>query len=189
MESKQTTEKKSIKKEVYALVAIVVVIVLLLLFVFRDSLFGGAPSGYEDVISQYFTAIADRDFRSYVDTMPDEIAADYEAERTDLGYSEYDYIDELYYDIYDTFGEDVAISLTFGEATRPDGEYIDYFAESYEELYGESISASKVYGVYVNASFSGSVSTEDVEFECFVLKTGGRWYMVGCDFWSEESDD
>ncbi len=178
-------EKKSIKKEVYILIAIIVVILLLLLFVFRNSLFG-TPSGYEDVISQYFTAITERDFNSYVDTMPDEIADDYETEREDLEYSEYQYMDELYYDVFDEFGEDVAITLTFGDATRPDDEYIDYFAESYEELYGETISTSKVYGVYVNANFSGSLSESDIEFECFVLKTGGRWYMVGCDFWSEE---
>ncbi|MCD7731989.1 MAG: hypothetical protein LUH56_00910 [Oscillospiraceae bacterium] len=178
-------EKKSIKKEVYVLIAIVVVILLLLLFVFRNSLFG-AGTGYRDVISQYFTAISERDFDSYVDTMPDEIAADYEAEKADLEYSDYQYMDELYYDVFDEFGEDVAITLTFGDAERPDSEYIDYFAESYEELYGKSISTSNVYGVYVNANFSGSLSESDIEFECFVLKTGGKWYMVGCDFWTEE---
>ncbi|MCD7847084.1 MAG: hypothetical protein LUG49_03500 [Oscillospiraceae bacterium] len=178
-------EKKSIKKEVYALVAIIVVIVLLLLFVFRDSLFG-AGTGYQDVISQYFTAISERDFDSYVDTMPAAIASDYETERADLEYSEYQYMDELYYDVFDEFGEDVVITLTFGDAERPDDEYIDYFAESYEEIYGSSISTSNVYGVYVNANFAGSLSESDIEFECFVLKTGGRWYMVGCDFWSEE---
>ncbi|MCD8107820.1 MAG: hypothetical protein LUE20_07655 [Oscillospiraceae bacterium] len=177
--------KKSIKKELYALIAIIVVAVLLLLFVFRNSLFG-VGTGYEDVISQYFTAIADRDFSSYVDTMPSAIASDYETEREDLEYSEYQYMDELYYDVFDEFGEDVTITLTFGEATRPDDEYIDYFAESYEEIYGSSINTTNVYGVYVNANFSGSLSESDIEFECFVLKTGGKWYMVGCDFWSEE---
>ncbi|MCC8130572.1 MAG: hypothetical protein LUC38_05875 [Oscillospiraceae bacterium] len=179
------SEKKSIKKEVYIIIALVVVIALLLLFVFRDSLFG-TPSGYEGVIEQYFTSISARDFDSYVGTMPTAIASDYEAEKTELGYSNYDYMDELYYDVFDEFGEDVAITLEFGEAERPDDEYIDYFAESYEEIYGESISTSKVYGVYVNANFSGSLSESDIEFECFVLKTGGRWYMVGCDFWTEE---
>ncbi len=177
--------KKSIKKEVYILIAFIVVILLLLLFVFRNSLFG-TPSGYQDVISQYFTAITDRDFSSYVDTMPAAIANDYETERDDLGYSEYQYMDELYYDVFDEFGEDVEITVTFGEATRPDDEYVDYFAESYEEIYGSSINTTNVYGVYVNAHFAGSLSESDIEFECFVLKTGGRWYMVGCDFWSEE---
>ena len=179
-------KKQSIKKEVYILIAILVIAVLGIVFVvFRTDIFG-TPSGYEDVIEQYFTAISERDFDAYVDTMPAAISADYETEREDLGYSGYNYMDELYYDIFDTFGEDVTVTLTLGEATRPDDEYIDYFAESYEELYGESISTNKVYGVYVNASFSGSISEEDIEFECFVLKTGGKWYMVGCDFWSEE---
>ncbi len=179
------SEKKSIKKEVYILIAIVVVIALGLLFVFRDTLFGEG-TGYRDVISQYFTAISERDFDSYTDTMLSEVAADYEAEKADLEYSDYQYMDELYYDVFDEFGEDVAITLTFGDAERPDDEYIDYFVESFEELYGTTISTSKVYCVYVNANFSGSVSESDIEFGCFVLKTGGKWYMVGCDFWSEE---
>ena len=178
-------QKKSIKKEVYALIAILVVIVLLLLFVFRDSIFG-TGTGYQDVISQYFTSICDRDFSSYTGTVLTEIASNYEAEREDLEYSEYQYMDELYYDVFDEFGEDAQVTLTFGEATRPDDEYIDYFVESYEEIYGSSINTTNVYGVYVNAHFAGSLSESDIEFECFVLKTGGRWYMVGCDFWSEE---
>ena len=120
--------------------------------------------------------------------MLDNIGGEYIKERDSLGYSGYDYMDKLYRDLFEQFGEDMQISLTFNSRGKTEQEYVQSFADGYAQTYGENINTKTVYTVYVTARFSGDISTADVEMECYVIRQKGKWYIVGCDFAVEEAE-
>ncbi len=168
------------KKERKVLIVIIVLAAIAAAFIlYRNGVFGG---NYRRPITNYFNAICERDFNAYIETMPLRMREDYAAERESLGYSEYEYLDELYSDLFSEFGEDMRIELEFLGRSRPDEEYIQSFESAYLQTYGETINTSSVYGVNVIAHFSGELSEADIELECFVLRLSGKWYMVGCDY-------
>lgn len=171
------------RKDSRILIIVIVIAVLAAAFVlYRNGAFGG---NYKKPITNYFNAICERDFEAYVSAMPARIGEDYISEREELGYTEYEYIDKLYSDLFEQFGEDMQISLEFGSRERPDEQYIESFRKDYIQVYGETINTNAVYGVNVVAHFSGEVSSADVELTCYVIRLSGRWYMVGCDFTNE----
>lgn len=171
------------RKDSRILIIVIVIAVLAAAFVlYRNGAFGG---NYKKPITNYFNAICERDFEAYVSAMPARIGEDYISEREELGYTEYEYIDKLYSDLFEQFGEDMQISLEFGSRERPDEQHIESFRKDYIQVYGETINTNAVYGVNVVAHFSGEVSSADVELTCYVIRLSGRWYMVGCDFTNE----
>lgn len=174
------------KKSAAMLWALIIIVVAGAVFIFyRNGLLGGGS--YKKTIEQYFNSICSRDFAGYIGTMPYAMGQDYAAEREELGYSEYDYLDKLYSDLFTQFGEDMTIDLTFLKHSRPDEAIIKTFEDDYLRAYGEPIELSAVYGVEVNAVFSGETSTAEVPLVCFVVRQRGKWYMVGCDFIYEEA--
>lgn len=171
---------KERQKDKKLLIIIIAVAVLAAVFIFyRNGIFGG---NYKRPINDYFEAICERDFEKYIGTMPQRMREDYVYERESLGYSEYDYLNELYADLFEEFGDSMTIELEFSGRERPDEEYIQSFESAYLQAYGETINTETVYGVNVTAHFAGEVSQADIELECFVLRLAGRWYMVGCDY-------
>lgn len=169
------------KKDSKALIFLIIIVVAAVVFIFyRNGLIGGGS--YKKPIEQYFKAISERDFNSYVGTMPRLMGQDYINEREELGYSEYEYLDLLYSDLFTQFGDDMTVELEYFGRQRPEAEIIKNFESAYLQSYGETINTDTVYGVSVVAHFNGEISAADVELECFVLRQGGKWYMVGCDF-------
>lgn len=167
---------KDKKLLIFLLILIAAGIVFIL---YRNGIIGGGS--YKEPINQYFQAIVERDFDSYVGAMPPKLQEDYTKERDEMKLSGYDYLDRLYSDIFTKFGEDARVELEFFGKNRPDEEYIQRFASSYQQAYGEEINTKTVYGVTIIAHFSGDMSA-DLDLECFVLRHKGKWYVVGCDF-------
>lgn len=179
-------KSKETAKDKKALVFLLILVAAGVIFIFyRNGFIGGG--NYKAPIEQYFKGIVEKDFDAYVGAMPPKMKEDYIAERNEMSLSGYDYLDKLYSDIFTQFGDDVKVELEFFGKSRPEEEYIRSFESSYEQLYGESINTKTVYGVTVVAHFSGDISA-DLELECFVLRTKGKWYVVGCDFAAHEEE-
>ena len=145
-----------------------------------------ADEGYKKPIEAYFEAICERDFDAYVGCMPEKLAQDYVLERESLGYSEYDYLNVLYSDIFSAFGDDVEASVKYLSTERPEEAIIQQFASDYKKAYGEEISTKHIYKVMVDASFAGSNGSETIKMDCYTIKLGGKWYIAGCDLGSAE---
>lgn len=145
-----------------------------------------ADKGYKKPIETYFEAICERNFDSYVGCMPEKLAQDYILERESLGYSEYDYLNELYSDIFQAFGDDVEASVKYLSTERPNEAIIQQFASDYKEAYGEEVSTKHIYKVVVDASFTGAKGTQTIKMDCYTIKLGGKWYIAGCDLGSVE---
>lgn len=175
-EAKTQANAKDRKMLVFLLILIAAGIVFIL---YRNGIIGGGS--YKEPIEQYFQAIVERDFDSYVGAMPPKIGEDYIKERDEMKLSGYDYLDKLYSDIFTKFGEEAKVELEFFGRSRPDEEYIQRFASSYQQAYNEEINTKTVYGVTLIAHFSGDMSA-DLDLECFVLRHKRKWYVVGCDF-------
>ncbi len=176
------------KKDRNALILLIIIVLLAVGLVLYSSGFIGGGS-YKKPIEQYFQAISSRDFDSYTGSMLKKIGEGYEDERDELGYSGYDYMNNLYRDLFEQFGEDMQISLTFGRRNRPQEEFVQSFESDYLRIYGESINTKTVYSVRTLAEFSGSVSDAEVELDCFVIRQGRSWYIIGCDFALEEEEE
>lgn len=180
--------QKELQKDRKVLIVVLIIAIAAAAFIFyKNGLIGGGS--YKKPVVRYFEAICQRDFNSYVESMPYNMRQDYINEREELGYSEYEYIDKLYSDLFDQFGENMSVSFEFGGRKRPEEDAIRSFESSYLQAYGETINTDTIYGVDVAVTFSGEISEAEVGFECYVLRQGGKWYMVGVDFALEEDSE
>lgn len=176
------------KSERNVLIFLIIIVLLAVGFIlYRSGVVGGGS--YKKPIEQYFKGIATRDFDLYVSTMLESVRDGYISERDELGYDGYGYMDTLYRDLFMQFGEDMKVSLKFGSRRRPDEEFVQSFKSDYLRFYGESINVKTVYAVETTAHFSGELSEADVELDSFVIRQGGKWYIVGCDFAVEEVEE
>lgn len=181
----QLASRKSERNVLIFLIIIVLIAVGFILY--RGGIIGGG--GYKKPIEQYFKGIEARDFDLYVDTMLVSVRDGYIKERDELGYDGYGYMDTLYRDLFEQFGEDMKVSLEFGSRKRPKEELVQGFKSDYLRFYGESINVKTIYVVKTIAHFSGELSEADVTLDSFVIRQGGKWYIVGCDFPVEEVEE
>lgn len=180
-ENKAQKKPESQKKQQQALLVLLIVVAVgVAIVLYNNGVLGGGSS--RRPVEQYLNAIASRDFDSYIESMPPRMAEDYSAELSERGLSKEDYMRELYSDYFEEFGENMTVSLEFTDRSRPDAEYVDGFRTSYQRLYGEEIRFNSVFEIDVTARFSGENSADDINLECYVVKSGGKWYIVGCDY-------
>ncbi len=176
------------KSERNVLIFLIIIVLLAVGFIlYRSGLVGGGS--YKKPIEQYFEGICTRDFDLYTGSMLENIRNDYVSEKDELGYSGYDYMNTLYRDLFEQFGEDMTVSLEFISRNRPKDEFIRSFESEYLSIYGEAVNTKTVYTVNTIAHFSGDVSAADVELDCFVIRQKGKWYIIGCDFPVEEVEE
>lgn len=179
--AKSAQRAKELQKDRNALLVILVIAAAIAVFIFyKNGLFGGGS--YKTPIVKYFDAICQRDFNGYIEVMTYNMGQDYVSEREELGYSEYEYLDKLYADLFEQFGADMTASVEFLGRKRPDEELLRSFKTAYLSDYGVNISTDAVYNVSVNVTFSGSTAEAVVPLDCFVMRLEGKWYIVGCDF-------
>lgn len=172
-------------KNVKALVVLCILGLALVLFVlWRNGLIGS--SKYEKVIENYFQSICERDFDKFTDCLPTRIALDHESDMTELGYDKTQYMSELYADYFAEFGDDMSVTLDIESSKAVDQANINYFLRSYFEVYGAELDYSGFISVNVTAVFSGKNSTDTILLECFLMKDGPDWFIVGCDYVTEE---
>ena len=130
-------------------------------------------SSKTEVITNYFNSITEGDFDKFVKCYPSQIKNDYEDDRSSAGLSKSDYMQKLYGDFKETYGDDYKIDVEFGRETKLDAE--DYDMTEYKEQYGSAPTISEAYEIVVNVTFKGSVSTEDAKLYINVAKTSGSW--------------
>ena len=184
---KQASSKEQTQKQQrILLVLIILVIIGGAIILYRNGVIGGNAS--RQPVEDYLNAIAAKDFEGYVATMPEDIAQGYRSEMNELGLSGEDYMRRLYDDYFTEFGEDLSVSVEITGRSRPESQYVDNFKQSYLDIYGREIKISSVFEVDATAHFSGEKSQDDIELECFVIKTEGRWAMAGCDYKTEDAD-
>lgn len=157
---------------------------LVIFVLWRNGYLGG--NKYEAVIEDYFVSICESDFDKYVSAQPERIARDHITDREEMGYEKEQYMRELYADYFEEFGQDMSVSLEISSSKAPEAVVVNYFLRTYTEIYGEELEYSSFLEVPVTATFKGSVSEAVIEFDCFVMKSGKEWYIVGCDYKTEE---
>lgn len=175
------------KQQRFLAILIIVIAVAAGLILYRNGVVGGGSE--RAPAEKYLKAIAARDFDSYVEVMPPRIAQDYKGDLDESGLSKTDFMQELYSDYFEEFGDDMTVELEFTKKSRVKAQYLDSFKESYRELYGEELRTSSAFEIDVSALFAGSKSKALIQLECFVCKVGGRWYVAGCDYKTEDADE
>ena len=183
---KQVDQAAKKKQENFLLILIAVIIAAGVFILYRNGAIGGSAS--KAPVEKYLTSICERDFDKFVGTMPDRIARDHISDREELGISGEEYMQTLFSDYFDEFGDDMTVEVDIGGRSRPKQQYVDSFKMSYLDLYGEEIQISSVFEIDVTARFSGSKSADSIEFEFFVIKTGGKWKVVGADYKAEDEE-
>lgn len=183
---KSADPKAKKKQENFLLILIAVIIAAGIFILYRNGVIGGSAS--KAPVEKYLNAICERDFDAFIATMPEKIANDHISDRSSLGVSGEEYMRTLYSDYFDEFGDDMRVTVDFGDRSRPQAVYVDYFKQSYLDLYGEEITVSSVFEIDAVAHFAGSKSSDDIELEFFVIKTGGKWYVVGADYKTEDAE-
>ena len=189
-ETMQTRPKKAVdpkakkKQENFLLILILIIVAGIVFMLYRNGVIGGSAA--KAPIEKYLNAICDRDFDAFIGTMPEKIANDHISDREELGVSGEEYMRTLYSDYFDEFGDDMRVTVEFGDRSRPQAVYVDYFKQSYLGLYGEELQISSVLEIDAVAHFAGSKSRDDIELEFFVVKTDGKWYVVGVDYKAED---
>lgn len=181
---KAVDPKAKKKQENFLLILIVIIIAGGIFILYRNGVIGGSAA--QKPVERYLTAICDCDFDAFVATMPEKIASDHISDRTELGLSGEEYMRDLYSDFFEEFGDDMRVTLDFNGRSRPQAMYVDSFKQSYLGLYGEEIRISSVLEIDVSAHFYGSKSEDNIELAFFVVKTGGKWCVVGVDYKVED---
>ena len=184
---KAVDEKAKKKQENFLLILIAVIIAAGIFILYRNGVIGGSAS--KAPVERYLTAICERDFDKFVGTMPDRIARDHISDREALGLSGEEYMETLFSDYFAEFGDDMRVEVKIGGRSRPKQVYVDNFKFNYFELYGEDISISSVFEIDAAARFYGSNSSDSIELEFFVIKTEGKWKVVGADYKSEDIEE
>ncbi len=175
-------QRQKNKRAFYIMCALGALLVIFVLW--RNGYLGG--NKYESVIENYFVSICESDFDKYVSSQPERIANGHITGLETLGYEKEQYMSELYADYFAEFGADMSVTLEIGNSKAPETVVVNYFLRSYTEIYGEELEYTSFLEVPVTATFAGSVSKDVIEFDCFVMKSKGKWYIVGCDYATEE---
>lgn len=187
VETRPKPQKTSNKnQQTFLIILIVLVVAAAAVILYRNGVLGGSSG--QDVVEKYLNAICQKDFDSYVSTMPPKIADDHRNDRAELGLDGAEYMRQLYADYFEEFGDDMTVQVTFTGKSRPDAVYVDNFKQSYEEIYGEELKLGTVFEIDVSALFSGEKSRSIVEIEFYTTKIQGEWRVVGADYKTEDAD-
>ncbi|MBQ8623300.1 MAG: hypothetical protein IJ424_02850 [Oscillospiraceae bacterium] len=176
-------EERSKNKK--ALIVLCVLGALFVVFVLWRNGFIGAGK-FESVAESYFESICERDFDKFVACQPEEIARSHRGDLEDSGLEKTEFMSVLYADFFEEFGEDMTVTVDIGSSKAVEQVYINYFLESYVEIYGVEPKYSSFLELDVSATFSGSNSTDTILLDCFMMKSQGKWYVVGCEYVTEE---
>ncbi len=178
------TEKERNKNK-NALIIMCILGALLVVFVLWRNGFIGAGK-YESVAIDYFESICERDFDKFVAGQPKEIALSHQGDLEDSGLEKTEFMSVLYSDFFERFGDDMTVSVEVLGSGAVEQVYINYFLRTYAEIYGAEPKYSSFLELDVVATFSGSNSTEALPFNCFMMKSDGKWYIVGCEYSVDE---
>ncbi|MBR6872767.1 MAG: hypothetical protein IKN17_04565 [Ruminococcus sp.] len=161
--------------------AVVTVGVIIYVLISRGILFSNKK---EDVIEQYFKALDSGDFDEFTDTLPGEIKEVYNKERSELGLSGEDYMKRFKEPLAEVYGSGFKISLEIGREEKLDRENDSevFDLKAYNEHYGSAPTVSEVYIVYCSVTYSGSLGSDTVEYECYIAKTGWKWKIFNMEF-------
>ncbi len=175
------------KKQQTVLLILLILVVAGVVFIFyRNGTIGGGSG--EKPVEQYLQAIADKDFEAYTSAMLPLMAEDYRNDLEERGITPTEYMELLYSDYYGEFGDDLSIDIKITGRSRVDSEFVDMFKESYEDIYGEPPKLGRALEIDVAAYFSGSKSSDLIELECYAVKSGGEWYIAGCEYKTEDAN-
>ncbi len=155
-------------------VAVVAVLIIFIALYQSGAIFSNTRT---EVVEQYFKSIQTGDFDSFVKCFPKEIKSEYEADRETSKLSKDDYMDALYADFKEEYGEDYTITVDFGSETQLDPE--EYDMSGYKTAHGSAPSISEVYEMVVNITFEGSKKTDEAKLYMYVAKTSGYWRVFG----------
>lgn len=162
-------------------VLLVTVGVVVYVLISRGVLFSNKK---EDVISQYFTALDNNDFDKFVDTLPKEIKNAYEDEREKENLSGEDYMRRFKEPLETVYGSGLSLKFTLGSEEKLDKEKEPevFDMTAFKERYGSAPSVSEAYIVYVDVTYSGTLLTETVRYNCYIAKTGWKWKILNMEF-------
>lgn len=131
----------------------------------------------EEVVTQYFKAISEGDYDSFVKCFPKEIKADYEHDRVESGLDKKAYMQGLYGDMYSAYGSKFTIKAIITSEEKLDKS--EYDMTAYTEQYGTSPELDEVYEVVTDVEFSGELSSDKALLCLYVAHSGGRWRIFG----------
>ncbi|MCC8192076.1 MAG: hypothetical protein LIO41_03435 [Ruminococcus sp.] len=182
--SKEQKEKRAGKKLpkkatkiLSCIVGVLIVAAIVLFVLYRQGyIFNSVQK--EDVAEKYFDSINSRSFSDFLSCVPPAVKEVYEDEAEELGLDDSNALDTLYSDMIEMYGDDFEIDTTLGKAKTVDDDAIEDYEDEYKEYYDKSISVSQAYVISATATISGSLASDEVYYEIYTAKIGGKWYVV-----------
>lgn len=167
------------RRNLLIVLVIAVVGVIVWVLISKGMLF---TNNKEDVISQYFTAMEKNDFNKFVDTLPKEIKQAYVKELDKMGCSKQEYMQQFKAPLIETYGEGLTVSCEQGRAAEIPKSEISEDLKAYKDAYGSVPSVSQAFVVTCDVTYSGSLKTETVRYECYIGKVGWKWKIFNMEY-------
>lgn len=164
------------------LLAVIIVLAVagIIFIMYRQGVF--SSKGYEEVIGDYFQAVADFDFDAYTSAMPDALAGDYKAELEQFGSDKKAYMKELYADYIEAYSESFEINVTLLNKDSWTSGDISNLKDMFEQYYNESPSIKQVYDVTTEVAIKGSNGFEETaNVVVSVGEIDGEWSVIGIE--------
>ncbi len=156
-------------------IALIAVIVLFVLYK-RGYIF--TVNDKREVAAKYFQSISDRDFDEFLSCFPPEHKNAYEDEAEKMGISDENALDTLYADYREKYGDNFKFQANIGKESQLEESVISDYEKEYKSIYDSSIDVKEASVFSVDAKITGDKLTEQVYYEVYVAKIGGRWYVV-----------
>ncbi len=181
----EANNKKIPTNMIIAAASVVVVLILLILLI---ASIGG--SGYKKAVKQYVKSyntgngelmveVLDtekelRYYEKYYNTDYDDMCDDYE-----------DDIDETIDYLEDEYGDDVKISVKFGDKEKLDEDDIEEIEDACKNVYGSKVTIQKAYELECTFVVKGDDDKDDEDMDIIVIKVKDEgWKLYNCSSYS-----
>ncbi len=176
----KTKTDKQKRKQKIILICLIAVIIGIIFYVLynRGILFSKSP---EQLVNQYFTSIAEMDYNKYNSCFNDELAElnDSTIKKSDI--SKKEAMKALYSDYISIFGEEFKADININSISDMDkGEIIEEEI-SFQSQYEKSITIDEGKKINTTVKFSGSKSSQKIEFNVYTAKLDGKWRIINVE--------
>lgn len=173
----KTKTDKQKRNQKILLIVLIALIAGIIFYVLNSQgiLFSNNP---EELVNQYFTSISEMDYDKYNDCFTDDLA---DANNKAIKAQDLDKdkaMETLYSDYINVFGNDFKSDIKIEETSDMDKGDIIEEEMNYQTQFKKTISIEEGKNIKTTVKFEGSKSTDEIEFNVYVGKLGGKWYIL-----------
>lgn len=138
-----------------------------------------------DFLTDYYDGTKEADFDKCFGNFPDFYLDMLEKEVDVCGETHEEYMQGIYNDYVESFGDDFNISFQVADSGDGNGKGILYlyddsleeFKNIFKDTYGADVNLEEAYTIYITTAMSGSKTSYTEDSEWFILKIDGKYYL------------